>query len=373
MKGLRTWIEVDKKATNRNFRVFKKLLGKKCKLMAVVKSNAYGHGLIDFSRLMENFGVDWLGVDSIIEALALRSAGIKKNILVLGYTLPQRFNEAAENNISLTVSNPEHLAALKRRFNSSLKIHLKIDTGMHRQGFFVKELPSVMEIIKKLGKNVVLEGIYTHFAAAKNPAFPSDTLKQIKLFDEAVNTAKAAGFNPLKHASATSGAIIFPEARYDMVRIGIGLYGLWPSKETEAAYRDKINLEPVLTWKTIVGEIKSAGKGERIGYDFTETLSKKTKVAILPIGYWHGYPRALSGIGRVLIKGKPAKVLGRVSMDMISVDVTGIKNAKIGDEAVLIGKSGRNSVTADDLARYCDTTNYEIVTRLNPLMERIYK
>ena len=377
MNGLRTWIEIDKAAAGRNFKVFKKLLhnpaGGGVKLMAVVKSNAYGHGLLDFSRLMQDFGADWFGVDSIVEALSLRSTGIKKNILVLGYTLPGRFIEAAKNNISLTISNTEHLVALKRRFNPPLKIHLKIDTGMHRQGFFTRELALAAELIKKLGKSVVLEGIYTHFAAAKNPAFPSDTLKQIKLFDEAANIVQSAGFNPLRHASATSGAIIFPEVRYDMARIGIGLYGLWPSKETEAAYRDKINLEPVLTWKTIIAEIKNVGRGERVGYDFTEILSRPAKVAILPIGYWHGYPRALSAIGKVLIKGEFAKVLGRVSMDMISVDVSGIKNAKIGDEAVLIGKSGEENITADDLARYCDTTNYEIVTRLNPLMSRIYR
>ncbi len=378
--GLRTWIEIDTAAAKNNYKVFRNLIGKNCFLMAVVKSNAYGHGLIDFSRLMQKFGIDWFGVDSITEALALRESGIKKKILVLGYTLPEKLRDAAENNISLTVSSPAHLKSLviaRPKISGLLKIHLKIDTGMHRQGFSPKELLSALNLIKKLKNKPVLEGIYTHFAAAKNPAFPADTLEQLRLFDAAINIAKKEGFNPVCHASATSGTIIFPQARYDLVRVGIGLYGLWPSKETQASFGDKIKLKPVLSWKAVIGEIKKVAKGERIGYDFTETLSKPTTVAIIPIGYWHGFPRALSSIGKVLIKGKPAKVLGRVSMDMITVDVSGIKNIRIKDEAIIIGSSAtpavKNEITADEIARYAETTNYEIITRLNPLIKRIYQ
>ncbi|PJC70062.1 MAG: alanine racemase [Candidatus Tagabacteria bacterium CG_4_8_14_3_um_filter_41_8] len=371
-RGLRIWIEINKKAAKNNYQIFRNLIGKNCLLMAVVKSNAYGHGLVDFSRLMQKFGIDWFGVDSITEALALRESGIKKKILVLGYTLPERLKDAAENNISLTVSSLAHLAALsKLKFRQFPRIHLKIDTGMHRQGFSPKELPSALNLIKKLKNKTVAEGIYTHFAAAKNPSFPADTLGQLRLFDAAVNTVKKAGFNPIRHASATSGTIIFPQAHYDLVRVGIGLYGLWPSKEVQAAFGAQIKLKPILLWKAVIGEIKKAARGERIGYDFTETLSRPTTIAVIPIGYWHGFPRALSGIGRVLIKNKPAKVLGRVSMDMISVDVSGIK-AKIGDEAILIGKDGKNTVSADDIADLCSTSSYEIISRLNPLIKRIY-
>lgn len=371
--GLRTWIEIDKSAAENNYKIFRKLIGKNCLLMAVVKSNAYGHGLLDFSRLLQKFGADWFGSDSIIEALALRETGIKKNILVLGYTLPERLKEAAKNNISVTISSPAHLESVKRlRFSLPLKIHLKIDTGMHRQGFQLAELAKAVNLIKKLKNKLKVEGVYTHFAAAKNPSFPGDTLRQIKLFEEAIKILKSFGFNPIKHAAATSGTIIFPQARYDLVRIGIGLYGIWPSKETEAAFKDRINLKPILAWKTIVGEIKNAAKGEQIGYDFTETFSKPTTVAILPIGYWHGFPRALSSIGKVLIKGKLARVLGRVSMDMIAIDVSGIR-AKIGDEATIIGKDAKNKITADDIAGLANTSSYEILSRLNPLIKRIYK
>ena len=189
---------------------------------------------------------------------------------------------------------------------------------------------------------------------------------------KAVGLLESAGFETLiKHAAATSGAIIFPQSHFNLVRIGIGLYGLWPSKETKAAFEGKIKLEPILSWKTVVGQIRNLPKGSKLGYDLTETLSRPSKVAVLPIGYWHGFPRSLSSIGKVLINGKGAKVLGRVSMDMVSVDVTDVKNVKVGDEAVIIGKSGKSEISADDVAYLSDTINYEIVTRLNPLIKRM--
>ena len=369
----RTWVELNHRALKNNYSVFRRLIDPKCLLMAVVKSNAYGHSLIDFSRAVENLGVDWLGVDSILEAESLRKSGLKKPILVLGYILQNRIENAVKNNISLTIADFPTLENLKSLNKSGkLKIHLKIDTGMQRQGFIVSEIPSVIKILKSETLPVILEGVYTHFSSAKNPAFPSVTVNQIEEFKKAVGLLESAGFKTLiKHAAATSGAIIFPQSHFNLVRVGIGLYGLWPSKEARAAFEGKIKLEPVLSWKTIVGQIKNLPKGSKIGYDLTETVNRPSRVAVLPIGYWHGFPRSLSSIGKVLINGKKAKVLGRVSMDMISVDVTDIKNVKIGDEAVLIGKSGKLEISADDMAYLSDTINYEIVTRLNPLIKRI--
>ncbi len=364
--GLRTWIEIDRKAIRHNYKIFRSLIKKDCKLMAVVKSNAYGHSLSDFSREMEKLGADWLGVDSIVEAEALRKEKIKTPILVLGHTLPKKISAAAKNNVSLTISNFEKLRALLK-IDKPIKIHLKIDTGMHRQGFFVPELKKVVQILRE-NKNIKTEGMYTHFSSAKNPAFPHETLKQISQFKEAIKILETAGFNPIKHAAATSGAINFPQSHFDMIRVGIGLYGMWPSKETREAFKDKIKLKPVLSWKTVVCEIKNLSKGGRIGYDLTETVNKNSKIAILPIGYWHGYPRALSSIGRVLIREKEAKILGRISMDMIVVNITEIKNARIGDEAILVGEK----ITADNLACLTDTINYEITTRINPLIKRVY-
>lgn len=368
----RTWVELNKQALKNNYGVFRRLIGPKCLMMAVVKSNAYGHSLIDFSRAAENLGVDWFGVDSIVEADSLRKAGLKKPVLVLGHTLRNGIENALKRNISLTIADFPGLENLKNVKDGRLKIHLKIDTGMHRQGFFVSEIPEVIKILSSGKLPITLEGIYTHFSSAKNPAFPSATFSQMEEFQKAVGLLESAGFKiPIKHAAATSGAILFPQSRFNLVRIGIGLYGLWPSKEAKAAFEGKIRLEPVLSWKTVVGQIKNLPKGSKIGYDLTETLNRPSKVVVLPIGYWHGFPRALSSIGKVLINGNEAKVLGRVSMDMVSVDVTDVKNVKVGDEAVIIGKSGKSEISADDIADMSDTINYEIVTRLNPLMKRI--
>jgi len=341
--------------------------------MAVVKSNAYGHGLVDFSKEMEKLGADFLGVDSMTEARALRREGITLPILVLGYTMPELFAEAASNNISLTVSFFETLDAFKEvKFAKLLKIHIKVDTGMHRQGFLFGEQKSLMSRIKTQKSRIIVEGLYTDFANAKNPAFPADTRTQITEFDKWIAAFNKAGFKPIVHASATAGAMLFPEAHYDMVRIGIGLYGLWPAREARAFLQDKISLRPVLEWKSIVSEIKKIPKGARIGYDFAETLQADTTIAIIPVGYWHGYPRALSAIGRVLIKEKECRVLGRVSMDMLIVDVTGVKNLRVGDEVVIISNDQTSPASAEGISLLTDSSWYETVTRLNPLIKKIY-
>jgi alanine racemase len=368
-EGLRTWVEIDKKAIRHNYQAFRSQIGKKCSLMSVVKSNAYGHSLLDFSKEIEKLGIDWLGVDSIVEGEALRKEKISSKILVLGHTLPEKIPSAIENNLSLTISNLENLKNITRfKMAGKLHIHLKIDTGMHRQGFFIQDLKKAISLLKKNKDFIEVEGIYTHFAAAKNPSFPKDTRKQLTEFEKAVTLVRSAGFNPFRHAAATSGTLLFPETHLDMVRVGIGLYGLWPSKETQAAMKNKIKLDPVLSWKTRVSEIKNLKNGERLGYDFTESVHRDSKIAILPIGYWHGYPRSLSSVGHVTIRDKACKILGRVAMDMIVVDVTKIGNIKPGESVTLIGED----LPADYLADLAGTVNYEIVTRINPLIKRIF-
>ncbi|MFA5934360.1 MAG: alanine racemase [Candidatus Paceibacterota bacterium] len=373
-KGFRTWIEIDKKAVKHNYDVFRSLIPQKTKLLAVVKSNAYGHGLIDFSKEIVKNGVDFLGVDSIVEGLTLRREEIKTPILVLGYTLPELFNDAVDKNISITVSSFDTISEIKKlkiKSNKILKIHVKVDTGMCRHGFLLEDLEKVIKEIKSL-KNIEVEGLYTHFSIAKDPAFPSYTKKQTKEFNIWVDAFRKAGFNSILHASATSGTIVFPESIFDMVRVGIGLYGVWPSKETENAFDTKFSLKPVLSWKTIVGEIKKIQKGSRVGYDGTEVLEKDSIIAICPIGYWHGFSRNLSCKAKVLINGKKAKVLGRVCMDIIVVDISGIKGVKVNDEVVIIGKSGKEQIEVDDISTITGGSNYEFLTRINPLIKKFY-
>jgi alanine racemase len=236
------------------------------------------------------------------------------------------------------------------------------------------DAPKLLKILAEAGSGIKIEGLFTHFAAAKNPAFPERTQKQLAEFKKWIELFGKAGFDPIVHAAATSAAILFPESHFDMVRIGIGLYGLWPSLETKSFAENKggenILLMPILTWKTVIGEIKKLKDGGAIGYDFTETLPKNSKIAILPVGYWHGYPRSLSGIGTVLINDTLAKVVGRISMDMVIVDVTHIKNVKVGDEVILLGAG--KELTAESIALLLGDSWYEILTRLNPLIKKIF-
>lgn len=372
--GVRTWLEIDTEALKKNCETFRSLIPAGCKLCGVVKSNAYGHGLVGFSQELEKIGVDWLVVDSVVEALRLRKEGIKKPILVLGFTLPEMIEEAISNDISITVSHTYILNILAaRKSGGKAKVHIKVDSGMNRQGFSEKYLDEVLETLGKNKDKIEVEGIYTHFAAAKNPAFPQESLKQIEIFKKWLEAFRSAGFSPIAHASATSGTILFPQAHFDMVRIGIGLYGYWPSKETMAFAKDKIKLLPVLSWRTLIGEVKDVPKGAGVGYDFTEKVSRDSRIAICPIGYWHGFPRALSCIAEVLVRGKRVKILGRVSMDMIIIDVTGVPDADILDEVTLLGKDGKEFISADEMGALADTTCYEILTRINPLIRKIYK
>lgn len=373
----RTWIEVNKKALEHNFYTFLGLIPAQTRLMAVIKSNAYGHGLTLIAKELASYKLRspkdklWFGVDSIIEALRLRREDVKNPILVLGFTLAGKIGEAAQKNITLSISNFAALEELAKTQNRP-QFHLKIDTGMHRQGFLPSQVPELTGQIKRYKLNP--RGIYTHFASAKDAAYPTYTLEQLAQFKEVLKKFKKAGYKNLtKHAAASGGTLLFPRAHFDMVRIGMGLYGYWPSIESQIFRREsQIKLRPILTWKTLVAEIKKIPKDSYVSYDLTEKVSRDTVIAVLPIGYWHGYDRGLSGIGKVLIKGRRAKVLGRVTMDMIIVDVTEIRGLKVGDEAVLVGKQGRRFIWADELALKIGTSPYEFLTRLNPLIYRTY-
>ncbi|MFZ2052561.1 MAG: alanine racemase [Candidatus Aminicenantales bacterium] len=372
-RSLRTWIEVDRSALEHNLIVFRSLLPPGCRLMAICKSNAYGHGLYDLAPVLEEMGADWFGVDSIVEAVTLRKKGIRKPILVLGYTLPGRFGDAEKYRISLTVSSLENLRALAA-FPSPrpIRIHLKFDTGMHRQGFLPSQWGAARGLLLKKRRRIQAEGIYTHFASAKDPANRGYTNGQIKEFEKAVAFFGASANRPIRHASATAGAMNYPEAAYDLARIGIGLMGHWPSVETKRAWDKRIVLKPALTWRTIISEVKTLKKGLGVGYDLTETLKRDSRIGLCPIGYWHGFPRSLSLVGEVLVRGRRAKVLGTISMDMIVIDLTDAVGARVGDVVTAIGRDGREEVTAYEVARKAGVSHYELLTRLNPLIQKFY-
>ncbi|MEM4271048.1 MAG: alanine racemase [Candidatus Pacearchaeota archaeon] len=371
--GYKTWIEINRRNIENNYKIFRKIIEPKCQLMAVVKSNAYGHGLIDFSLEAQKLGVDWFGVDSVVEGVHLRQEGIHKKILALGYTLKNNFQEAIKNNISLSVSSFGVLKELEnfyKKHKKIPKIHIKIDTGMHRQGFFVEQIPKVIDFLKKKIDTGAVEGVFTHFSSAAKTSKMRETNLQIKKFKEAISLLEKSGFKLLKHAAATAGTIAFSNSHFDMVRIGAGLYGLWPSEEMKIKFSKRIKIRPILTWKTIISEIKEIVKGEGVGYNLSERVKRNSQIGILPIGYWHGYPRNLSTTGRVVVGKKLSKIVGLISMDIMAIDITDIKEARVGNEVFLIGGGRQLSVSADDLARWGKTINYEITTRINPLIKK---
>jgi alanine racemase len=372
---MKTWVEISREALNYNLDQFKKLIGNSVKIMGVVKANAYGHGLTEVAGVISD-KVDWLGVDSFAEALKLRQAAIKKPILVLGYTELADLREAVKNNISLTVYNKETIERLGKiqipNPHLNQKIHIKIETGTSRQGVPENEILDFIKFVKNY-PSIEIQGLSTHYANIEDTTDSSFAMEQLAVFSRVTEILKKEGLTPLRHTACSAATILFPETHFDMVRLGISMYGLWSSKETKAVAKNKnleLGLKPALVWKTIVAQIKTIKDSTSVGYGLTERVSRDSKIAILPIGYYDGYDRKLSSVGNVLIRGKRCKVLGRICMNMIIVDVTDVEKVELENEAVLLGRQGREEITAEELAQKTGTINYEIVTRINPLIPR---
>ncbi|MGD9347317.1 MAG: alanine racemase [Candidatus Aminicenantes bacterium] len=372
------WVEIDPSALKNNIFQFRSLIGNARKMTAVVKSNAYGHGLLETSRLAAEYGADWLGVNSLDEARAIRNSGIDIPIIVLGYVPLHELEDAVKNDLRLTVYNNETIEKLGRiasALKTKVSLHIKTETGVHRQGITGETL---LPFVEQISENdyLEIEGLSMHFANIEDTTDHSYAQSQLGKFKEYVDVLAKNGINiPVKHVACSAAAILFPETLFDMVRVGIGIYGLWPSKETYLScikeQREPVNLEPVLTWKTRVVQIKEVPEGSFIGYGCTYKTTRPTKLAVLPVGYYDGYDRLLSNSAYVLIAGKRAPVRGRVAMNFITVDVTDILGVQLEDEVVLIGQQGQEKISAEYLASLCGTINYEIVTRINPKTPRI--
>lgn len=373
----KTWVEISRSALTQNTKTFKKLLNKKTQLMAVVKSNAYGHGMKEVVPVFEKAGADWFGVDSIDEALEVNKLRKDAPILILGYTPQNRLEEAVKGDFRLTVYNPETVRALGRitkKLKKPAYLHVKCETGTSRQGVLSNNLLPLAKLITSF-PNLILEGLSTHFANIEDTTDPSYAKSQLSRFKKMHKTLQEAGIKvSLRHTTCSAATILFKETHFNLARVGISLYGLWSSKETIVSAKKaerSLKLLPVLTWKTCLAQIKKLPHGAPVSYGLTEQLTRDSTVAILPIGYWDGYDRGLSSVGNVLIRGKRAKILGRVCMNMFMVDVTDIPGLRPEEEVVLLGKQGGEVVSAEELAQKLGTINYEVVTRINPLIPRI--
>jgi len=365
-----TWAEIDLKAIGFNFRRIKDLVGQKIRTMAVVKANAYGHGLVEASRAVVKEGVDYLGVATVDEALNLRTNNLKDPILVLGSILPEEVRVALKNNITLTLSNSELFKAIEKEAQSKkikAKVHVKIDTGMGRIGIWHKDALSFIEKISN-SKLIELEGLYTHFSiAARDRVF---TTSQIESFESLIETLEEKNIKiPYKHAANSIATINFRRSHLNLIRPGLIIYGMYPKRGFERF----IKLKPAFSLKTKIVYLKKAPPGRSISYGRTYITQKYTKVATLPIGYADGYGRILSNKAQVLIKGERAPVIGKVTMDQTMIDVGHIKNVKIGDEVVLIGKQGNERIRVERLARLAGTIPYEIVCSITDRVPRVYK
>ncbi len=371
--GSKTWVEVSRSALRSNAAALKKAVGRGVKLIAVVKSNAYGHGLPETVKAVGS-QADWFAVDSTFEAKAVRRAGSRKPVLVLGYTPDWLLRDAVRQGFSLTAYNPETIRAVARAATKArpAKVHLKMETGTSRQGILYDDLPGILKLIAKYPQ-IRIEGVSTHYANIEDTTDPAYAMRQLKRFQGSLDLVRAAGFKPeIVHTACSAAAILYPQTRFSGVRTGIALYGLWPSASTrQSASGSGLKLRSALTWKTIVAQVKRLPKGTPISYGLTERLRRDSTVAVLPVGYWDGFDRGFSSVGQVLINGRRAKVLGRVCMNMCVVDATGIPGVRPGSEAVLLGRQRGLAITAEEAAERLGTINYEVVTRINPLIPRV--
>lgn len=367
----RTWAEIDISALKHNFGIIKNL-AKDSKIMAVVKADAYGHSVSLTVPVLDYLGADAFAVSNIEEALILRKQGIKKPLLILGYTPVAMVKKLAENDIAQCVYSLDYAKSLSEtaiKNNVNIKIHIKLDTGMSRLGFDCRtdSLLGVDDAIAGASlKSFEFEGIFTHFADADRTPDTEDgfTDKQYSLFKIAVERFKKAGLTPKYIHSCNSAALMADSDKHlTLCRPGIILYGLTPSSKLKL----KENFKSVMTLKSVVSMVKEIDEDTPISYGRTFKADRKTKVATVTAGYADGYPRALSNKAYVLINGQKANIIGRVCMDQMCVDVTDIENVNIGDEVILFGKG----LPVEEIAELCNTINYEIVCGVSPRVPRI--
>jgi alanine racemase len=354
-----TWTEVNLDAIAQNVKNIKKLIGEKKELMAVVKGNAYGHDILEVSPVVLENGATRLAVARLEEAIFLRKAGITVPILVLGLTLKQQAESLVSYDITPAVCELEmieKLSELAVQMNKMTKIHLKVDTGMGRIGIFPDDVLRFIKRIKAL-KKVEIEGIFTHFSVAdeKDKVY---TEEQFRKFIEIITILEKEGIKiPIKHVGNSAALLDLPHMWLDMVRPGIAIYGLYPSKEVKKS----INLIPAQQFKTKIVFIKELPRGESISYGRTYITKRRRRVASLPVGYADGYNRLLSNQGEVLVRGQRVPIIGRVCMDQCMIDVSNLTQVEIGDEVVLWGRQGEEMITVEEIAQKIRTINYEIV------------
>ncbi|MGE5543679.1 MAG: alanine racemase [Bacillota bacterium] len=371
MHSLRpTWAEIDLNAIAHNIKQIRGLTKVSTKFMAILKANAYGHGILEVARVCVKQGVDFLGVALLDEALFLRESGITTPVLILGYTPPTALDAVVENGFRQTIfdlATAEMLSARAVKKGKPAFVHIKVDTGMSRTGFFTDD--EAVKIVARICSlpGLAVEGIFTHLATADS-LDETFTRLQLHRFSEFLHALKDTGIEiPIRHAANSAGIAFYPEAHYDLVRAGINIYGLKSSLERESG----LDLIPAMRLKSRVVMVKEVPESTMVSYGCTYVTSHRTRIATVPIGYGDGYIRAYSNQAWAVIRGHRVPLIGRVCMDYCMFDVTAVDDIQVGDEVILFGRP-EDQVTADELAEIIGTINYEVVCLLNSRVPRVY-
>ncbi|MDE6024780.1 MAG: alanine racemase [Lachnospiraceae bacterium] len=366
----RIYAEINVDNIRHNILTVKALNKPDIKVLSVIKADAYGHGSVELAKRIGDIS-DYFGVATIDEAVELRKADIKHPILIIGYTAPDDYDKLIDYNITQTVynvSDAELLAETAKSKGHNARIHIKVDTGMTRIGFQVTgEDADAVAYISGLD-GIYVEGIFTHYAKAdeKEKKYAKQQKKEFQTF---IDMLQKRGVNPeIKHIDNSAGAMELQDDEFDMIRLGIVMYGLYPSEEIDKS----VYIKPAMMLKAHVSHVKTVSAGRGISYGWTFITDRDTRVATITAGYADGYPRAMSNIGRVIINGCYAPILGRVCMDQFMVDVTDIPNVQVKDEVILIGRQGEACVSVEEVAAPAVSFNYELVCNISRRVPRVY-
>ncbi|MCK5125982.1 MAG: alanine racemase [candidate division Zixibacteria bacterium] len=371
------WIEVSRSAVLSNLDNLSQLAGRKTKIAVAVKADGYGHGLREMTAILSDSDIPYLAVHSTIEAEMVRMSGWDRKIMMVGPVLPEDIDSIFRLDLEPIITEPSILAQLGkfcRKSSINTRIHLKTETGTNRQGMTEAELKKVITILKKYPE-LTVQGVSTHFANIEDTTDHSYAKTQLKRFKQLVGILKKAGVKPrLRHTACSAALLLFKETYFDLARPGISVYGYWPSTETYVSYRlgggKNSILTPALSLYSRITQIKTIEADNFIGYGCTYRTTSRTKIAILPIGYSDGLDRRLSNLGYVLINGRRAPIRGRICMNLTMVDITDIPRVKLYDKATIIGIDGKETISADTHASWCQSINYDILAGLSPLVPR---
>ncbi len=374
-------IEISRSAYKHNIKHLRSIIGKGVRLTSVVKGNAYGHGVSNIVPLAEDAKVNHFAVFSASEAFdVFNVASPKSDIMIMGYINDDQLEWAIENGIEFYVFDIFRLQKaieLSKRIGKPARIHIEAETGFHRTGFEYDKLPQVVAILKENIDHVVFEGLCTHYAGAESITNHYRVINQIAEYRKFSRYFTRHGLRPnYRHTAGSAASLTYPQTTMDMVRMGIAQYGFWPSQETfihqfKKNHAKDTDLKRVISWKSRIMAIKEVDSGDFVGYGTSYMANKKLKVAIVPVGYANGFSRSLSNTGRVLIRGKRVPVIGTVTMNTMSVNITDLPNVQMGDEVVIIGKQKRLSISIASFCEMSDQLNYQLLARLPSNIPRV--